>query len=78
MHPGLDFNLLRAQIDACHEIGVKVPIYLTAGINNRVAELEPGWREVNPEGQWLGWVQSPLVPMYSPRATSRPQFIACP
>ena len=62
MHPGLDFNLLRAQIDACHEIGVRVPIYLTAGINNRVAELEPGWREINPEGQWLGWVQSPLMP----------------
>ena len=60
MHPGLDFNLLRAQIDACHEIGVNVPIYLTAGINNRIAELEPGWREISPEGQWSGWVQSPL------------------
>jgi hypothetical protein len=60
MHPGLDFNLLRAEIDACHEIDVKVPIYLTAGINNRLAELQPGWREVNPQGQWNGWVQSPL------------------
>ena len=62
MHPGLDFNLLRAQIDACHEIAVNVPIYLTAGINNRVAELEPGWREVSPDGQWSGWVKSPLEP----------------
>lgn len=52
IHPGLNFNLLRAQIDACHEIGVNVPIYLTAGVNNRVAELEPGWREVTPEGEW--------------------------
>ena len=60
IHPGLNFNLLRAQIDACHEIGVNVPIYLTAGVNNRVAELEPGWREVSPEGQWSGWVKSPL------------------
>ncbi len=60
MHPGLDFDLLRAQIDACHEIDVKVPIYLTAGLNNRVAELEPGWREISPEGKWLGWVPSPL------------------
>ena len=60
MHPGLDFNLLRAQVDACHEIDVKVPIYLTAGVSNRVAELQPGWREVNPQGQWNGWVQSPL------------------
>ena len=51
MHPGLDFNLLRAQIDACHEIGVNVPIYLTAGINSRVAEQEPGWQTVSPEGK---------------------------
>ena len=62
IHPGLKFDLLRAQIDACHEIDVKVPIYLTAGVNNRVAELEPGWREINTEGQWSGWTKSPLQP----------------
>ena len=39
IHPGLDFDLLRTQIDACHEIGVKVPVYISAGLNNRVAEL---------------------------------------
>ena len=60
IHPGLDFDLLRAQIDACHEIGVKVPVYISAGLNNRVAELEPGWREVSPEGLWTGWTPSPL------------------
>ena len=41
MHPHLDFDLLRAQIDACHEINVRVPIYITAGVNNRVAEEQP-------------------------------------
>jgi hypothetical protein len=61
MHPGLNFDLLRAQIDACHEIGVKVPIYLTAGVNNRIAECEPGWREISPDGRWASWVQSPLA-----------------
>lgn len=60
IHPGLDFDLLRAQLGACHEIGVNVPVYLTAGVNNRVAELEPGWREVSPDGQWSGWMRSPL------------------
>ena len=59
-HPGLSFDLLRAQIDACHEIGVSVPIYLTAGINNRIADLNPGWREINSEGQLVGWARSPL------------------
>ena len=60
IHPGLKFDLLRAQIEACHEIGVKVPIYLTAGVNNRIAECEPGWREISPEGSWASWVQSPM------------------
>ena len=62
MHPGLDFDLLRAQIDACHEIDVKVPIYITAGVNNMVAEREPGWREVNFEGRYVGWQPSPVLP----------------
>lgn len=60
MHPGLNFNLLREQIDASHEIGVNVPIYITAGINVRMAEEEPGWRVINADGQWHGWVSSPL------------------
>lgn len=29
-HPNLNFDLLRAQVDACREIDVKTPIYLTA------------------------------------------------
>lgn len=61
MHPGLNFNLLREQIDASHEIGVNVPIYITAGLNTRIAEMEPGWLEVNAQGQWNGWVQSPFT-----------------
>ena len=62
MHPGLNFNLLRAQMDACHEIGVRVPIYITAGLNNRLADIEPGWREINFEGRYAGWAVSPLRP----------------
>ena len=64
MHPHLDFNLLRAQIDACHEIGVKVPIYLTAGLNNYIAEKEPGWLEINSKGELASWAKSPLEPGY--------------
>ena len=30
-HPHLDFDLLGAQIEASHEIGVKAPIYFTVG-----------------------------------------------
>lgn len=31
MHPGLDFDLTGAMVEAAHEIGVRAPIYITAG-----------------------------------------------
>ena len=30
-HPNLEFDLLGAQMEACHEIGVKCPVYFTVG-----------------------------------------------
>ena len=60
MHPELKFNLLREQIDACHEINVRVPVYITAGFNNMIAEKNPGWRVVNAEGKII----SPFVGAY--------------
>jgi hypothetical protein len=59
-HPHLKFDLLRAQFDACREIDVNVPIYITAGVNNRVAEEHPEWREVDADGRYSGWTASPL------------------
>ena len=60
MHPGLKFNLLRQQIDACHEIDVKVPVYLTGGINDYVAETYPGWRGIEHDGRLSA--PPPLIP----------------
>lgn len=37
MHPNLDFDLLAAQIEAAHEIGVKTPVYLSAGLDEKYA-----------------------------------------
>lgn len=42
-HPHLDFDLLGAQIEACHEIGVKCPIYFTVGWSVLDAEEHPEW-----------------------------------
>ncbi len=49
MHPTLKFDLLGAQIAACHEIGVECPIYYTVGWSANEAELHPEWcaREKN-------------------------------
>jgi len=41
MHPELDFDLLAAQIEAAHEIGVKAPIYISAGFDEKYAVRHP-------------------------------------
>ncbi len=64
MHPNLNFNLLRAQIDASHEIDVKVPIYLTGGINNVAADMHPEWLLISPTDSWSAGISNPLIPCF--------------
>lgn len=42
-HPALKRNLLAEQIEACREIDVRCPIYLSAGLDEVVASAHPGW-----------------------------------
>ncbi len=41
MHPNLEFDLLAAQIEAAHEIGVRAPIYISAGFDEKYAVRHP-------------------------------------
>ncbi len=50
MHPGLDFDLLGAQIEACHEIGVTAQVYFTIGWSANDALNHPEWTIVNRNG----------------------------
>ncbi len=43
MHPHLDFDLLQAQLDACKEIGVAAPVYISAGLDEKEAVRHPEW-----------------------------------
>ena len=43
MHSGLDFDLCGAQIEAAHEIGVRAPVYITAGWSHLDARTHPEW-----------------------------------
>ena len=52
-HPGLDFDLTGAMIDAAHEIGVRAPIYITAGWSHNDAITHLGWRSVNKDGKFI-------------------------
>jgi len=42
-HPNLNFDLLGTQIEACHEIGVKCPLYFTVGWSVQDANAHPEW-----------------------------------
>ena len=54
-HPHLDFDLLRAQMDASKEIGVNVPIYISAGVDDVMGRARPDWREITIDGCYAGW-----------------------
>jgi len=43
MHPHLQTDLLARQIDACREIDVRCPIYLSAGLDELAAFAHPNW-----------------------------------
>ena len=44
MHPGLDFDLLGAQLEACKEIDVNAPVYISAGYDEKEFVKRPEWR----------------------------------
>ncbi len=44
MHPELDFDLLGAQLEACKEINVNAPVYISAGYDEKEFERHPEWR----------------------------------
>lgn len=49
-HPNLDFDLLKAQIDACHEIGITTQAYVTVGWNVLDAREHPDWVSTAKDG----------------------------
>lgn len=53
MHPTLKFDLLGAQIEACHEIGVVCPIYFTVGWSHNDFLSHPEWCVRNKNGTYL-------------------------
>ena len=52
-HPHLAVDLLGAQIEACHEIGIKCPIYFTVGWSANDAEQHPEWVNRHPDGSFM-------------------------
>ena len=44
MHPTLKFDLLGAQLEACKEINVNAPVYISAGFDEKDFLRHPEWR----------------------------------
>ena len=47
MHPNLDFDLLREEIDAIHDAGAEAPIYITMGWSKKDADEHPEWHHID-------------------------------
>lgn len=63
IHPNLDFDLLGAQMEAAHEIGVKTPVYLSAGLDEKMALRHPEWL-LRDKNNHTTWVDNFLTPGY--------------
>ncbi len=46
MHPELDFDLLGAQLEACKEIDVRAPVYISAGYDEKDFVKHPEWHHI--------------------------------
>ena len=62
-HPHLSFDLLGQMIDAAHEIGVKTPVYLSAGIDEKIARLHPEWI-IRDADEHTVWIKDFMTPGY--------------
>ena len=49
-HPKLNFDLFKAQLEACHEIGVSAQAYVTVGWNVLDARQHPDWVSTGKDG----------------------------
>ena len=74
IHPELSFDLLGAQIEAAHEIGVKTPVYISAGYDEKTARNHPEWKMV--EKNWHGTFEAdPRIPRYQQLCMNTPYLV---
>ena len=54
VHPHLERNLLKEQIEACHARGIRAPIYTTIQWDYLIANQHPEWLTINDDGSYHG------------------------
>ena len=59
IHPTLKRDLLAEQIEACRSVGVRCPIYISAGFDEVSAFAHPEWVIVGKDGQLRNMLETP-------------------
>jgi len=77
VHPTLEIDLLGQQIEACHQIGVRAPVYYTVGWSVHDAEEHPEWCIRNRDGSIAARNVDPSASPDDPRPPTSWQFL-CP
>lgn len=54
-HPQMKKDFLMEQVDACHEIGIKAPVYLSVGWDAYAADHHSEWLERKSDGRMYGF-----------------------
>jgi len=77
MHPMLSIDLLGQEIEACHEMGVRAPIYYTVGWSATEAEEHPEWCVRNVDGSFAALHWDPEARAEDPRPATSWKYL-CP
>lgn len=56
MHPTLKFDLLKAELEVAHELGLKAPVYLSCGLDERISQLHHDWHARTKDGDVQGGI----------------------
>lgn len=65
IHPNLENkNLLLEQIEACHERGIRVPVYTTAQWDGRIMREHPEWLSIDENGEFIDTQHVPAPHFY--------------
>jgi hypothetical protein len=74
VHPSLKRNLLKEQIESCHALDIRTPIYTTVGWDHFSANQHPEWLLIDETGKVIG--TEPQKPgFYRELDLSNPQYI---
>ena len=75
-HPHLSFDLMKAQLEACHEIGVKAPIYFAVGHAESEGVRHPAWQLLDRDGKVKNRKSLPPGPAETPRPAGTWTYLA--